>query len=487
MLHALLPQNLYEKALNKKSRRELPPASEKNGSVVLRAFGTEGGLLLLHQLEKHGAEQQDGDKVGNGHERVAGIGQQPYQIELDEYAHGNGDAVHHTEGKLRPVTEEVYGAAFAVHAPAHGGGEGEEGKAHRHHDAAYAGQHAFKGGGSDGRAFLTVAPQARYQQGEGREAAYHDGVDEGVEHTDGGLRHGGTGGSRGMSHGGRAETGFVGEDAARHAHADGHHDGSARRAALGRRGSEGLAQNHGENAGHFAYMHDDDQQRHGRIAKGHDGHDLARHGGDALHPAEQHQTGKQQKNHGGNFKGNAEARLQHAAYGVALHHGARAYAGHDAEKRKRASQPHPAAPQAVFNEEHGSAHPVACRGTFPEVHGKQHFAELGGHTHKGRHPHPEQRAGAAHVNGRGHAHDVAGAYVAGKGRHERIEGRNLPVLRILPASGPGMVQPPGEVAYGEETQPDGEIQAGAEKEHQHAGAPDEVVDEREPFHDAIPL
>ena len=94
------------------------PAYTENGRLVLE----DGilGFVFLHQLEQHRAEQQDGDQVRDGHERVASVRKQPHHIKLREHAHRDGDAVDDPEGDLRLVAEEIDGAALAVHAPAEG-------------------------------------------------------------------------------------------------------------------------------------------------------------------------------------------------------------------------------------------------------------------------------------------------------------------------------------------------------------------------------
>ena len=84
------------------------PAYTENGRLVLE----DGilGFVFLHQLEQHRAEQQDGDQVRDGHERVASVRKQPHHIKLREHAHRDGDAVDDPEGDLRLVAEEIDGA-----------------------------------------------------------------------------------------------------------------------------------------------------------------------------------------------------------------------------------------------------------------------------------------------------------------------------------------------------------------------------------------
>lgn len=102
-------------------------------------------------------------KLRDGHERVASVRKQPHHIKLREHAHRDGDAVDDPEGDLRLVAEEIDGAALAVHAPAEGCGEGEEGQADRHRDAADAGKRGFEGGGGHGGPSEAGGPLARSQ------------------------------------------------------------------------------------------------------------------------------------------------------------------------------------------------------------------------------------------------------------------------------------------------------------------------------------
>ena len=85
------------------------------------------------------------------------------------------------------VAEKIDGAALAVHAPAEGCGEGEEGQADRHRDAADAGKRGFEGGGGHGGPGEAGGPLAGHKDSETGHGAHDDRINEGIKHTDGSL------------------------------------------------------------------------------------------------------------------------------------------------------------------------------------------------------------------------------------------------------------------------------------------------------------
>ena len=188
-------------------------------------------------------------------------------------------------------------------------------------------------------------------------------------------------------------------------------------------------------------MQDDDDKGDEDVYHRHGGHDLTGHGTDTLHAADEDGSGQQEDGDGGKPRRDGEVGLYGFTDGVALYHSARTDTGDDAEQRKARAEPHPLGSEPVFDEVHGAAHPVSGGGLFTEMHGKEHFAELGGHTHKGGHPHPEQRAGAADVNGCRHAHDVAGPDVGGQRGHQRVERRDFALLGLIGTPGPQVFEP----------------------------------------------
>ena len=223
-------------------------------------------------------------------------------------------------------------------------------------------------------------------------------------------------------------------------------------------------------------MQDNDDQGNDDVHHRHGGHDLAGHGPDALHAADEHGPGQQEDGDSGKPCRNGEVGLHGFTNGVALHHSARADTGDDAEQREARAEPHPLGPKPIFDEVHGAAHPVPGGGLFAEMHGKEHFAEFGGHTHKGGHPHPEQRTGAADVNGCRHAHDVACPDVGGQCGHQRVERGDFAMLGLVGAAIPKIFKSPEKITECKKFQADGQIQAGADQQYQHPRPPNHVVD-----------
>ena len=279
-----------------------------------------------------------------------------------------------------------------------------------------------------------------------------------------------------MSHRRGTESGFVGEHAAGHTHSDGHHHGRTGKTAFGGRRRERFGDNPSKNAGKLVNVQDDDDKGDEDVYHRHGGHDLTGHGTDALHAADEDSSGQQEDGDGGKPRRDGEVGLYGFTDGVALYHSARTDTGDDAEQRKARAEPHPLGSEPVFDEVHGAAHPVSGRGLFAEMHGKEHFAELGGHTHKGGHPHPEQRAGAADVNGCRHAHDVAGPDVGGQRGHQRVERRDFALLGLIGTPGPQVFEPSKKIAECEKFQADSQIQASTDQQYQHPRSPNHVVD-----------
>ena len=238
----------------------------------------------------------------------------------------------------------------------------------------------------------------------------------------------------------------------------------------------------GEYRGDMMDVEDDHDKGEQHIDDGHHRNDLARHVADAPHAADQHradQQKQQQRAHPGGYGKIGGKRLPD---GIALHHRARTDAGHDAEEGEAGTEPHPFGAEAVLDEIHGPAYPVPGGRPLTEMHREEHFAELGGHAHKGRHPHPEQRARSPDVNGRGHAHDVSGPDVRGKRGHERVEGGNLAPGGLILTAFPQVFEPAREIAEGEEAQPDGKIEPCSHQQDQHTRPPYHIVDLRQPLH-----
>ena len=279
-----------------------------------------------------------------------------------------------------------------------------------------------------------------------------------------------------MGHGCGAETGFVGEDTAGNTHADGQEHGGAGESAFSRRRREGFGNDPPEHARHFRDVHDDDNEGEGDIDDGHERHETAGHGADALHAAKQDEGEEQEQDKARDPGGYGEGLVHADGDGVNLHEVADAEAGDEAENGEAGAKPLPFRSETVLDEVHGAADPASGGCLFTVLHGQNDFGEFGHHAHEGGYPHPEEGARAADGDSRGHTHDVAGADITGKGGHERVPGGNLTFLGLVLAALPEKLVGVDPVSEGEETQDDVKVKTRAHEKHEHDGTPDEVVE-----------
>ena len=422
--------------------------------------------------------REEGDEVGHGHEGVEHVGDVPHEVERHEGADGHHADEDDAEGLEGLVAEQVDPAAFGVDAPAEDGGEGEHGEAHGHHDGADAGQRGFKGRGGErsaGKRAFRV-PETGAENGETGHGADDDGVDERSEHADVAHGHVIVRRGRGVGHGCGAEAGFIGEDASRHAHLQGQHDGGAGKAARGRGAGEGIVEDHGEHAGHLVDVCGDDDEGTDDVDDGHERHELARHRTYAGHAADDDDGDEHEHDHGGDDRRNAEGGVQSVGDGMGLRHVADAEAADAAEESEERAEPGPFFAEAVLDVVHGAAHDVSGGGDFAVFLSQHGFRVLGGHAHHGGAPHPEEGAGAAGEDGGGHTGNVAHAHGGGQGGHECLERGEFSMnVGILGASLPGETEAFTETGPGKEAQTEGKIEARSENEGHHDRSPDVAV------------
>lgn len=82
--------------------------------------------MLARQLDHNGAEQQQRDEVGNGHEAVERVGDIPHEREVRNRAGDDHKAENDLIGADDLTAEEELRAARAVECPAEDGGRGKE-------------------------------------------------------------------------------------------------------------------------------------------------------------------------------------------------------------------------------------------------------------------------------------------------------------------------------------------------------------------------
>ena len=88
-------------------------------------------FVFLHQFENNRSQKQQSDQVGNGHERIVGVGDRPHGIKLGESANRSDNGEDDAERFERPVSQQIDPAPFTIDAPAKDGGKGEKGQRDR--------------------------------------------------------------------------------------------------------------------------------------------------------------------------------------------------------------------------------------------------------------------------------------------------------------------------------------------------------------------
>ena len=162
---------------------------------------------------------------------------------------------------------------------------------------------------------------------------------------------------------------------------------------------------------------------------------------------------------------------------VGLHHGANTKTSQAAEQCKQRAQPLPLAAQTILDGVHGAANPLAVVVFLAVLHCQHHFTVLGGHAKQCGHPHPEQGAGAAHGNRRGHAGNIARAHRGRQRRHQRGIGGDVAISLVAgAAAAPDHAKATHDIAQRHEAQSNLKIKARAENQHDHGNAPDNVVE-----------
>ncbi len=223
-------------------------------------------------------------------------------------------------------------------------------------------------------------------------------------------------------------------------------------------------------------MDHQDDHRGDDVADAHEGHqgfgDLA----DTADATKDHQPGDEHGGDPGDPVGHAEGNLQGIGHAVDLDHVADTEAGEPAEQGEGRTEPGPALAQTVLDGIHRTADVFVALILLAVVHRQHHFGELGGHSHQRGAPHPEQRARAAEEDRRGHPGDVAGTDGGRQAGHQRLERADLAAaLVILATPLPEQAKADSQAHQGHELQPQHQVQAGAENQHQHQRPPDHAV------------
>ena len=415
------------------------------------------------------------DEVRDGHEAVDDIGEDPDGFELEEGTGGDQRDEDQAVGQHTFVAEEVDAGALAVVVPAENRREGEE---HERDRQQLAAEEAIGTGEGSARHCGTggvALPDAREYEREARHGADDDCVDEGTRHRDQALlsrplRLGGSGGNRRG-----AKAGLVGEDAARDAVLYGHHDRGAGEAAGGCGTREGVADDHGDGGRDLVEVEDDQAEADGDIRQGHERHDTRGDLGDALQAAERDGGDEDGQDDVRREFREAEGNLHAVDDGVDLREGADAEVSDtDAGEREERRERLPLLAHAVADVEHRAAGNLALLVDGAEFDGQEAFRILRGHAEEGSDPHPEDGAGAADLDGRGDADDVARADRGGEGDAEGFEARDVTASVVLCLE--DQLERLRQAEDLQELQADGQVDTRADEQCDERRAPHEGVD-----------
>ena len=407
--------------------------------------------ISLHALDHQAGQAEEADGVGNDHQVIEHIRQLPHQV-----VGGQGTQEDEYQGNQRInhdgfPSEEVSHVDLAEEVPPQNGGEGEEEQADghkhgpqilpKHHAEGRLGQVGLADDLGDGAGIPARQGAALGVEGgddhQGVEGQHHEGINEHADHSHHALIVGAGDVRQRMGVRSGAHAGLIGKEAPLRALAQGDFQRRAKAAAQDGLGLEGVLEDHrhrgGEVLGPDHQHHQAAQNEKGR----HDGDDLLRDGGQALHAAQENHAADDHQKDPDDPGGHAEGGLEGGADGVGLDHAAEEAQGQDDGDGEEARQELAKGPlESRGDVVHGTALDVAVFVLHPGLLGQHGLGVDGGHAEEGDNPHPEDGPGAAGENRAGSAHDVAGAHLGGNGGGQGLEGAHAP---LMPPAGEGEV------------------------------------------------
>src|SRR5690606_4738765 len=171
----------------------------------------------------------------------------------------------------------------------------------------------------------------------------------------------------------------------------------------------------------------------------------------------------------------AECAFHRVGNAVRLHHVADAEAREATEYGKHGAEPLPAFRHAVANRVHRPADPAAVFVALAKFHGNDDFSIFRRHADQRRHPHPAHGTRSTEGDRGCNAHDVAHTYGCRKAGHQGRERTHFTTAFIAAAAAPDHAEAGADHANGHSAQTNLQVQASAENQHQHRGAPNEAV------------
>ena len=388
----------------------------------------------------HTGQREQGDDVGQDDEVVEHIRQLPHKVaagdsaEEDEHQCDNG--IDGAAQLAVSAAEQVVGIDLAEQVPAQNGGEGEEQQTDGHELRAQTGtEYGAEGGlrqiglaqrcGNISEVAIgqrAVGGIQRADNDQRVEGQHHKGVDEHADHSHHALIVGAGHVGLRVGVGRGAHTGLIGEQAALGTLTDGGLDGVAEAAADDGLGLEGVLEDHGEGGGDVLDAADQNGKAAQQKDTGHDGDDLLRHSGKALHAAQKDDGADHHQHDAHDPGGDAKGGLHGGADGVGLHHAAheaqRQNDGYGEKARQKLTE---AALERGGDVVHRAALDVAVWLHDAGLLRQRGLGVDGGHAEEGDDPHPEDGAGAAGEDRTGGTYDVAGAYLRGDGSGQGLK------------------------------------------------------------------
>ena len=312
--------------------------------------------IFLRLRDDDAGERDERDEVRDGHEAVDDICEDPDGLELEERAGRDEHDEDEPVGQHALRAEEIDAGALAVVVPAENRREREEYEREREQAAADAAIRRHKRAVRHRRARRVALPDAREHEREPRHRADDDRIDERARHRDEALlrRPFRLRGRRGDRR--RAETGLIGEDAARDAVLHRHHDRRAREAADGRLARERILENERDGSRQLVDVDDDESDADRDIEKRHERDDLRRDARDGLQAADCDRRDEERQDRVRRCLREAERELHAVDDGVDLRERADAEKRHaDARERKERRERLPFLAHAISDIEHRTA------------------------------------------------------------------------------------------------------------------------------------
>ena len=325
------------------------------------------------------------------------------------------------------------------------------------------------------------------QDGQSGQGTDHDGVRKDLKDAPHSLFDRLDDVGAGVDHDRGTKAGFIGEDAALHAHLHGQGDAGTDNASRDRLQGKGALDNGDKDSGHHSNVHDDDHEGSEEIEDDHERHQLLRKGRDPLKAADDDQGDRKEQEDTDCQVGDAESMVHVFNHTVDLAHIADPEGSEQTEAGKKNSQKStdgfavfPAA-ETVAEIVHGSADPLSLS-VLPAVKDTQDILrKIGHHAEKGDQPHPEDRAGSAGGNSACHTDDISGADRGGQGCAQGLElgdgsvfGMGCDTL-LAEDLADGMADPVGEVGNLVEPGKTGHQNAREAQQDQGRPAPYETV------------